>query len=64
MIEICHKNKTPSHIHSYIALFFRTTRFLTFPDYLMVQVKKFTLGEDWVPKKLGQLSLISLLIIL
>lgn len=30
----------------------KTTRFLTFPDYLMVQVKKFTLGEDWVPKKL------------
>ncbi|EDO49878.1 predicted protein, partial [Nematostella vectensis] len=30
----------------------KTTRFVTFPDYLMVQMKKFTIGEDWVPKKL------------
>lgn len=30
----------------------KTTRLLTFPDYLMVQIKKFTLGDDWVPKKL------------
>ncbi|XP_068753403.1 ubiquitin carboxyl-terminal hydrolase 5-like isoform X1 [Montipora capricornis] len=29
-----------------------STRFATFPDYLMVQMKKFTLGDDWVPKKL------------
>ncbi|KAK3734675.1 hypothetical protein QZH41_009289, partial [Actinostola sp. cb2023] len=29
-----------------------TTRFVTFPDYLMVHIKKFTLGDDWVPKKL------------
>ena len=33
---------------------FRSTRFATFPDYLMVQMKKFTLGDDWVPKKLGK----------
>lgn len=30
----------------------RTTSLRTFPDYLMVQFKKFTLGDDWVPKKL------------
>jgi len=30
----------------------KRTRFLTFPDYLVVQLKKFTVGEDWVPKKL------------
>ena len=33
----------------------RTTRLATFPDYLMVQIKKFTLGDDWVPKKLGKI---------
>ena len=32
----------------------RTTRLATFPDYLIVQMKKFTLGDDWVPKKLGK----------
>lgn len=31
---------------------FRTTRLATFPDYLMIQLKKFTLREDWVPIKL------------
>ncbi|XP_076451842.1 ubiquitin carboxyl-terminal hydrolase 5-like [Babylonia areolata] len=30
----------------------KTTRFKTFPDYLFVQLKKFTIGEDWVPRKL------------
>lgn len=30
----------------------RTTRLSTFPDYLVIHVKKFTLGNDWVPKKL------------
>lgn len=30
----------------------RTTRLTTFPDYLMIQLKKFTLREDWVPIKL------------
>lgn len=37
-------------------LYFRSTRLLTFPDYLVVQVKKFTVGEDWVPKKLGTIT--------
>ena len=32
---------------------FRSTRLATFPDYLVVQLKKFTIGDDWVPKKLG-----------
>eukprot|EP00794_Sanderia_malayensis_P015215 gene15215-16786_t len=30
----------------------RSTRFSTFPDYLVVQFRKFTVGDDWVPKKL------------
>lgn len=30
----------------------KTTRFRTFPDYLLVQLKKFTIGEDWIPLKL------------
>lgn len=30
----------------------KSTRFATFPDYLMIQMKKFTLGDDWIPKKL------------
>lgn len=32
----------------------RTTRFASFPDYLVIQIKKFTFGLDWVPKKLGK----------
>lgn len=34
----------------------RTSRFASFPEYLIVQIKKFTFGVDWVPKKLGNLS--------
>lgn len=30
----------------------KTTRFASFPDYLMVQLNKFVIGNDWVPKKL------------
>jgi len=30
----------------------RITRFASFPDYLMIHLKKFTLREDWVPIKL------------
>ncbi|XP_050538003.1 ubiquitin carboxyl-terminal hydrolase 5 [Daktulosphaira vitifoliae] len=30
----------------------KTTRLATFPDYLMIHLKKFTLREDWVPIKL------------
>ncbi|KAK7487678.1 hypothetical protein BaRGS_00021097 [Batillaria attramentaria] len=30
----------------------KTTRLATFPDYLVIQLKKFTIGEDWTPKKL------------
>lgn len=32
---------------------FRCTRLATFPDYLFIQMKKFTHGDNWVPKKLG-----------
>ncbi|XP_030842725.1 ubiquitin carboxyl-terminal hydrolase 5 [Strongylocentrotus purpuratus] len=30
----------------------RSTRIASFPDFLIIQLKKFTLGEDWTPKKL------------
>jgi len=30
----------------------KTTRLSTFPDFLMVQLKKYTVGDDWVPRKL------------
>ncbi|GFW95543.1 ubiquitin carboxyl-terminal hydrolase 5 [Trichonephila clavipes] len=31
---------------------YKATRLHTFPDYLMLHLKKFTIGDDWVPKKL------------
>lgn len=30
----------------------KLTKFSSFPDYLVVQMRKFTIGEDWAPKKL------------
>ncbi|XP_028836946.1 ubiquitin carboxyl-terminal hydrolase 5 isoform X1 [Denticeps clupeoides] len=30
----------------------KTTCFASFPDHLVIQIKKFTFGLDWVPKKL------------
>ncbi|XP_056270598.1 ubiquitin carboxyl-terminal hydrolase 13 isoform X3 [Pseudoliparis swirei] len=30
----------------------KTSRFASFPEYLVLQIKKFTFGVDWVPKKL------------
>ncbi|XP_048067508.1 ubiquitin carboxyl-terminal hydrolase 5-like [Megalobrama amblycephala] len=33
----------------------KTTRFASFPDHLVIQIKKFTFGLDWVPKKLDEL---------
>jgi ubiquitin carboxyl-terminal hydrolase 5/13 len=30
----------------------KTLRLSTFPDYLMIQLEKYTIGEGWVPKKL------------
>jgi len=30
----------------------KRSRFGSFPDYLVIQLRKFTVGEDWVPKKL------------
>lgn len=43
------------HTHNYCVFFFslRTSRFASFPEYLILQIKKFTFGVDWVPKKLG-----------
>lgn len=36
----------------HIPIFFRTTRLSSFPDFLVIHLKKFTLREDWVPIKL------------
>ncbi|KAH9525074.1 Ubiquitin carboxyl-terminal hydrolase 5, partial [Bulinus truncatus] len=33
-------------------LAFKTTRLASFPDFLMIQFRKFTVGDDWVPRKL------------
>ncbi|CAL8309610.1 unnamed protein product [Lota lota] len=30
----------------------KTSRFSSFPEYLILQIKKFTFGVDWIPKKL------------
>ncbi|KAI1882626.1 hypothetical protein AGOR_G00236820 [Albula goreensis] len=30
----------------------KTCRFASFPDYMVVQIKKFTFGTDWIPKKI------------
>jgi ubiquitin carboxyl-terminal hydrolase 5/13 len=30
----------------------KTQRFLTFPDYLLIQLKKYTFNDDWTPRKL------------
>nr|CAG4646818.1 EOG090X0181 [Megafenestra aurita] len=30
----------------------KTTKLATFPDFLWIQLRKFTLAEDWTPKKL------------
>lgn len=30
----------------------KTQRFLTFPDYLLVQLKKYTYNDDWTPRKI------------
>ena len=55
MLMVCmcaQENDTLLPVH--VLLISRTTRFATFPDYLMVQLSKFTLGDDWVPKKYGE----------
>lgn len=39
-------------LHSCVVLHFRTTRLASFPDYLLLHLKKFTLLEDWTPIKL------------
>jgi len=30
----------------------KTTRMATFPDFLFIQLRKYTVGDDWVPRKL------------
>jgi len=41
----------------------RITRLATFPNFLFLHVQKFTVGSDWVERKLGiVLLLFSLLI--
>ena len=37
------KTKTVAH---------KTMRLKTFPDFLLIQLKKFDVGENWVPYKL------------
>lgn len=37
---------------SYSHFNIRITRFASFPDYLMIHLKKFTLRQDWTPIKL------------
>ena len=41
-------------VYFIILYFVRTTRFQTFPNYLLIHMRKFTIGEDWTPKKLGR----------
>lgn len=33
----------------------KRSRFATFPEYLIIQLKKFMVGDDWIPKKLDVL---------
>uniref|UniRef100_A0A8C4QUX2 ubiquitinyl hydrolase 1 n=1 Tax=Eptatretus burgeri TaxID=7764 RepID=A0A8C4QUX2_EPTBU len=33
------------------AMAVKSTRFATFPDYLIIHLKKFTFGQDWIPQK-------------
>ena len=49
---------------THVTLCHRTTRFATFPDYLMVQMAKFSFGEDWVPKKYGKMIFNNLLLVM
>ena len=30
----------------------KTQRFITFPDYLLIQMKKYTYNDDWTPRKI------------
>lgn len=39
-----------NHFHS--CLNDRCTRLVTFPEYLWIQLRKFTLAEDWTPRKM------------
>ncbi len=56
----CHLTHTHPHTHVHAHTPHRTTRLASFPDYLMIQMVKFSFAEDWVPKKFGKLSLPSL----
>lgn len=35
----------------------RTSRLVTFPDYLVLHMRKFLLDAGWVPRKLGRYSI-------
>ena len=41
-----------------ILVLFRKTSLSSFPDFLMIQLKKFTISDDWVPKKLGKIGVL------
>ena len=34
----------------------RTSRFATFPEYLILQMNRFFIGDDWTPQKYGLFS--------
>lgn len=51
--HILRLNNLKMHLLIFVS-FVRTTRFASFPDHLVIQIKKFTFGLDWVPKKLGE----------
>ena len=42
----------------------KTTRFRTFPDYLLIQLKKFDIDEKWQPYKVLGIIFIGLSIII
>lgn len=55
ILFLLHNNVSSSKskiIYFFILFNIRSTRLATFPDYLMIHLKKFTLRRDWVPIKL------------
>jgi ubiquitin carboxyl-terminal hydrolase 5/13 len=48
----------PEEIHDYklsvgrLTKYDKTQRFITFQDYLFVQLKKYTFNDDWTPRKI------------
>eukprot|EP00955_Chlamydomonas_euryale_P024593 259293-Chlamydomonas_euryale.AAC.3 len=58
---------SPAHIDDYFSAVLgrrvrasKTTRFASFPPYLSVALKRYYVGEGWVPKKLDVLVDVSM----